>query len=455
MSSFFARNLKRSYPIVDSAEGVWVTDTSGLRYLDGCSGAIAANLGHGLPQINDALLRQLKKVSFAHTSQFLSQPALDLAEQLISLAPGSFRNGRVSFASGGSEAVETALKLGRAYYCERDGENNRTLFISRWNSYHGGTFGALGVTGHPARRKPYYGLLREQPHIRPAYPYRCDCGHGPGACVSTDCALTAANELEKTILRLGAENIVGFIGEPVVGAALGAVAPLDAYWPRVREICTKYGILLIADEVMTGLGRCGANFAMDRWGVEPDIIIVGKGLAAGYVPLSGVLAASHVVAPFLADKSSGIFEHGFTYSGHPLACAAGLAVAKYMQDNQIVESVRSRESSFRKRLDEFRKFGFVGDVRSTGFMAGIEFVADQQSKAPFPAEMKVHRVVADAALKAGLLVYPGAGFIDGGLGDHVMVAPPLNISDLDMDTLFERLGQAFSSVEKQVLAACT
>jgi adenosylmethionine-8-amino-7-oxononanoate aminotransferase len=205
---------------------------------------------------------------------------------------------------------------------------------------------------------------------------------------------------------------------------------------------------------MTGLGRCGTNFALDRWGVEPDIIVVGKGLAAGYMPLSAVIASPKVVAPFLAEKSSGAFEHGFTYSGHPLACAAGLAVNDYLREHEIVQSVAARSNDFSARMQGLMKYDFVGDVRVSGFLGGIEFVSDRITKAPFPAQAKVNRVVADAAWQAGLIVYPGAGFLPGGTGDHIMVAPPLNISDDDMDTLFSRLDQVFATVDKQILSAC-
>lgn len=454
MSSFFARNLKRSYPLVSSAEGAWIRDVAGNTYLDACSGAVAANLGHGVPEIKAAIAQQLDRVAFAHTSQFISEPALALADKLIKLAPASFHGGRVYFSSGGSEAVETALKLARSYYVERDGgSTTRTVFISRWNSYHGSTFGTLSVTGHPARRKPYYGMLREQPHICAAYPYRCQCGVGPGTCDSIQCSLQRANELEIEIRRVGAENVIAFIAEPIVGAALGAVGPVGPYWQRIREICDRHDILFIADEVMTGLGRAGKNFALDRWDVEPDIIVVGKGLAAGYLPLSAVIASPNVVAPFLSEESSGAFEHGFTYSGHPVACAAGLAVIDYMQQHGTISSVAIREDDFRSRMRAMSEFDFVGDVRAYGFMGGLEFVADRASKTPFPVELKLHRMVADEAMAQGLIVYPGAGFVDGGSGDHIMVAPPLNISKDDMDTLFVKLTKVLTAVGSKITNA--
>lgn len=448
MSSFFSRNLKRHYPTVKSASGCWITDEQGHRFLDGCSGAVSANLGHGCGPIQEAIRAQLQEVAFAHTSQFVSQPALKLADQLIALAPGNFKGGRVYFVSGGSEAVETALKMARSYFIERDGVTNKQLVISRWNSYHGSTFGAMSVTGHPARRKPYLPLLNDQPHIDPAYPYRCSCANTQ-ACTSEECGRRLADRLEEAIQRLGSENVVAFLAEPVVGAALGAVAPQPGYWKRVEEICRRHDILFIADEVMTGLGRCGANFAVDLWGVQPDIIVAGKGLAAGYMPLAAVLASATVAAAF--ERGSGVFEHGFTYSGHPLSCAAGLAAIEFLKAEKLVQRVAERSVDFQHRLEDLCKFDMVGDVRSTGFLGGIEFVRDKRSKEPFEKVQSVSRKVAEAAWHEGLIVYPGAGFLSGGRGDHVIIAPPFTIADAEIETLFARLEVALQAVSKQLL----
>lgn len=453
MSSLFTRNLKRQYAVIDSANGSWLQDSAGNKYLDGCSGAVCANLGHGLPEVKAALEAQLGRVAFAHTSQFVSESAQILSASLVEMAGTRFVGGKVYFAGGGSEAVETALKLARAYCVEADPQTRKTVFISRRNSYHGSTFGALSVTGHPARTSPYQEMLVSQPKISPSYPYRCVCG-APDQCARTECGIAAAMELQTEIEQIGAERVVAFIAEPIVGAALGAVAPHASYWAKIREICTKYNILLIADEVMTGLGRCGSNLALERWGVCADIVVLGKGLAAGYMPLSAVLASADVVAPFLSEQSSGAFEHGFTYSGHPLSCAAGVAVNNYLRTNRVVESVAARADEFRARLELMREHEFVGDVRCTGFLGGLEFVANRKTKEPFPKELRLHRVIADTAWDAGLLLYPGAAFLPGGRGDHVMVAPPLNISDADMDVLFSKLEKVFKAVGKQLTAAC-
>ncbi len=449
MSNFFYRNFKRSYPTISSAKGVWVNDTEGNSYLDGCSGAIVANLGHGILEINDAISRQLSQVAFAHTSQFVSQATLDLSKLIVDLAPQQLQTGaRVYFTSGGSESVETALKMARAHFVER-GDNNRDTVISRKSSYHGSTAGALSATGHPARRKLYLPLLRAQPQISAVYPYRCTC-RTQGVCNKAECTLKAADELESAILAAGPDKVMAFIGEPVVGAAIGAAAPGDGYWERIRQICTKYGVLLIADEVMTGLGRLGSNFGLDLWGVVPDIICLGKGLSAGYLPLGAVLASPQVVESF--ENNSGIFEHGFTYSGHPVSCAAGVAAIDYLKQHGLVARVASRESEFFAALKQLFKFEIVGDVRGRGFMAGIELVADRQTKQPFAPEPRVSQLVRAEAAKVGLLVYPGSGSIDGINGDHIMVAPPFTITDQELEELFKRLEIALKAAMMSVMA---
>jgi adenosylmethionine-8-amino-7-oxononanoate aminotransferase len=449
-SSFFARNLKRSYPMVESASGVWITDTTGRQFLDGCSGAVVANLGHGVVEIAEAVKSQLDKVAFAHTSQFISQPGLQLAERLIGLAPSNFHEGgRAYFVSGGSEAVETALKMARSFFLERDKTTSKHLVVSRWNSYHGGTFGAMQVTGHPARRKPYLPMLKDQPHISPAYPYRCPC-QSTSTCTSERCGRQIADELESAILHYGAENVLAFIAEPVVGAALGAVSAHPGYWTRIEEICRTHDVLFIADEVMTGLGRCGANFAVDLFDVQPDIIVAGKGLAAGYMPLAAVLASKRIVDAFLAG--SGVFEHGFTYSGHPLSCAAGLAAVDMLVGKRLVAEVAGRSADFHLRLKALQdRFEIVGDARSVGFLGALELVQNRAGKTPFAPAQMIHRKLADAALEQGLLIYPGTGFVADRAGDHVMVAPPFNITNNEMDTLFERLDAALNAVSKQIL----
>lgn len=443
MSSFFYRNLKRQYPEISSGKGSWVVDCDGRRYLDACSGAVVCNIGHGVVEINEAIQQQLSQIAFAHSSQFVSEPALLLAERLISKAPSRFRNGgRAYFVSGGSEAIETALKMARGYFYEQ-GMVQKRIAIARRSSYHGSTHGALSVTGHPSRRAPYLPMLVDSPHISPSYPYRCPC-ESPATCVSEACGLTLANELEETILKLGAENVMAFVAEPVVGAALGAVAPHPGYFRRVREICDAHNVLLIADEVMTGMGRLGAEHGLSHFGIEADLIALGKGLAAGYMPLAAVLASRKVVAAF--EANSGVFEHGFTYSAHPVSCAAGLAVLRYLDEHLLVARVAEWESKVSQNLEGCFESGIVGDLRGKGFLWGLEIVSDRPSKLPFKANLRVSQGLAEAAANLGLLVYPGSGSVAGTGGDHVLVAPPFNLSEDDLEELTVRLKTALEHV---------
>ncbi len=443
VSSLFFRNLKREYPQISHGKGVWVTDKNNKSYLDACSGAVVANIGHGVAEINDAISQQLSQIAFAHTSQFISEPALKLAQELIDMAPSRFNpGGRAYFVSGGSEAIETAIKMARGYFFEK-GLYDKSVIVSRWNSYHGSTLGALAATGHPARRTPYLPLLAAHPHVTASFPYRCPCG-ARGNCQSEQCGIALANELEQVILQAGAEKVMAFVAEPVVGAALGAVAPHPGYFKRIREICDEHDVLLIADEVMTGLGRVGAPFGLSLFGVEADIIALGKGLSAGYMPLGAVLASAKVVAAF--EMGSAVFEHGFTYSGHPLACAAGVAVLNYMKQHRLIDRVLSLESKLRADLGCLSETEIVGDLRGKGFLLALEFVSDKEQKTPFNHNLRVSQKVAVEAAKLGLLVYPGSGTADGFRGDHLIVAPPFTISEDELAELCARLLQAVENV---------
>lgn len=445
---FFYRNLKRQYPTISSGTGVWLTDSQAKQYLDGCSGAVVANIGHGVSEVNEAINDQLRRVAFAHSSQFVSEAALNLAEKLIKMAPSGFNpGGRTYFVSGGSEAVETALKMARAYFYEM-GATQKHIVISRRNSYHGSTQGALSATGHPARRKPYLPLLAGNPQVSPSYPYRCACG-AAGVCSSAVCGKRLADELEAAIVQAGPENVMAFIAEPVVGAALGAVPPHPDYFKHVREVCNRHSVLLIADEVMTGLGRIGADFGLSLFGVEADIIALGKGLSAGYMPLGAVLASKRVVSAF--ENGTGIFEHGFTYSAHPTACAAGLAVLEYMEANQLTKRVGELELRLKDGLSAVAAgSAIVGDVRGKGFLWGMEFVCDREAKSPFPSELKLSQNLAAEAASQGLLIYPGSGSIDGASGDHVIVAPPYTASEAELDKLFELLSVSVKNIAQAI-----
>lgn len=446
--NFFFRNFKKQYPTAASGQGVWIWDSAGNKYLDASSGAIVANIGHGVERVAEAVHIQMSRISFAHTSQFVSEPGLELSRRLVDIV--GVENGSVYFTSGGSEAVESSLKLARTYHLETGG-NDRVLCISRRPSYHGSTFGALTVSGHPARRKPYEPLLDSsmkfkdgKPYfINQPYPYRCRCGSHE-VCNRIECAKSYAAELEELILEAGPEHVMAFIAEPVVGAAMGALVPHDGYWKEIRSICTKYGVLFIADEVMAGLGRIGEKVALDAWDVKPDIVALGKGLASGYLPLGAVVCTERVADAIRGG--SGIFEHGFTYSGHPVSCAAGVAVVDYMQEHKLIERVKAKESDFFSLLSNLKGYDIVGNIRGKGFLAGIEFVADRSTKEPFPANMSVSQMVTREAHAFGLIVYPGSAFLEGGRGDHILVAPPLNITDDELEEMEKRLNKALSSV---------
>ncbi len=450
MGSLFYRNLKRNYPKISFGRGVWLTDKQNKSYLDGCSGAVVANVGHGVSEVNEAIAEQLSRIAFAHSSQFVSDASEDLAERLISKAPSRFQNGgKAYFVSGGSEAIETAIKMARGFFFEK-GLYEKSIVISRWNSYHGSTIGALSATGHPARRTPYQPLLADDPHISPAYPYRCSCGSN-SPCDSEKCAIELADELEAAISKVGSEKVLAFVVEPVVGAALGAVAPQAGYFKRIREICDRHGVLLIADEVMTGLGRIGADFGLAVFDIEADIIALGKGLSAGYMPLGAVLASAAVADVFA--RGTGVFEHGFTYSAHPVACAAGVAVMKYMDEHNLNHKVGQLETELRGGLSGLKQDASVGDVRGKGFLWGVEFVSDRESKSPFAHTLRFSHKVAAAAAELGLLVYPGSGSVDGVRGDHIIVAPPYTITVEELGELFSRLSKAVSSVSKSLAEA--
>jgi hypothetical protein len=431
------RGARRPHPMVERAEGVYLYDTEGRRYLDASGGAVVVNVGHGLREIADALADQAARVAYAHPSVFTSRPAeayaAALAEVVTLPAPRFF------FLSSGSEAVETAIKLARQIQLER-GRPGRYLIISRWQSYHGTTLGALAVAGKPKMRRPFGPMLADVPHIPPPYCYRC-----PYRLSYPACDLRCAGALDREIERVGVDNVAAFIAEPVSGATLGAVVPPPGYWPRVREICDRHDVLLIADEVMTGFGRTGRWFAMEHWDVVPDVVAMSKGTAGGYAPLAVTAARGQLVDAIV--EGSGDFVHGGTFSHHPVTTAAGLATLRYLQEHDLVAaSARKGRVLEWKLRDGLGDLPSVGDVRGVGLMWGVEFVADRESKAPFPAEAHTAQRVADAALERGLLVYPSGGCVDGTAGDHVTLGPPFIITEEQMDELVELLREAIEEV---------
>jgi adenosylmethionine-8-amino-7-oxononanoate aminotransferase len=419
-SALFPRNFRKDYPVAERGEGCWIIDRQGRRFLDASGQAAVVSIGHGVAEIGRAMAEQASRIAFAHTTQFHSESAERLAARLLALAPASFRGGRVYFTSGGSEATETAIKLARQFHLE-SGQAARYRVVSRRQSYHGSTLGAMSVSGNVARRAPYQPLLAEWGHVAPCFCYHCPFGKQ-----FPDCAVACADDLGDFLRQDDGASVAAFIFEPVVGATLGAAVPPDGYVQRIAEICSKRGILLIADEIMSGMGRTGKPFAMQHWNVEPDIILVGKGIASGYAPLGAVLVSARVVEAF--ERGSGAFQHGFTYQAHPVATAAGNAVLDYVESQQLWQRVAPAGERLRAELAAIKQHRNVAEIRGLGLLFGIEFVKDKSTREPFPREQNIAERVRQAAFDEGVLVYPTQGCVDGERGDHILLAPPFIVS---------------------------
>lgn len=442
--TLFPRSFKTQYLTAERGEGIYIYDKDGKKYLDGCSGALICNLGHCVPEIIEAVTNQLHKIEFAHTSRWKLDVIDEAARELASLAPEGMDY--VWFACGGSEANETALKLARQYFVERDGgESTKRVVISRWNSYHGSTIGTMGVGGSVPRRRIYAPLFIETPKISATYYYRC-----PDKISELQFGERCARELEETIKRVGPQNVSAFMAEPIVGSTVGALVPPDNYWPLIRKICDDYDVLLIADEVMTGMGRTGKNFCLEHWNVKPDLMSSAKGMAAGYVPTGGVIA-SNFIAETIRD-GSGAFTHGHTYTGNPLSGAATAAVVKYMKKHRLVEHVASLEGKLRDGLKRIgAKNPMVGDVRGKGFMWGFELVQDKDSKCPFPKAKAAANVAMKECLDRGLVIYPGGGMVDWINGDNFLIAPPLVTTSEQIDELLSILEEGLKAAAEKLL----
>ena len=437
-SGLFPRNFKKIFPIASRGEGCWIISSDGRRFLDASGQAAVVSIGHGVPEIGRAMAEQSSQIAFAHTSQFHTAPAEKLAEHLLAMAPPNFRNGRVYFTSGGSEATETAIKLARQFHLE-SGQKDRYRVLSRRQSYHGSTLGAMSVSGNVARRAPYEPLLAEWGHIAP-----CFCYHCPFEKTFPQCALACANDLEVHLLQHEPEKAAAFIFEPVVGATLGAAVPPEGYAARIAEICHNNGILLIADEVMTGMGRTGKPFAAQHWNIEPDIILVGKGIASGYAPLGAVLVSARVVAAF--ERGSGAFIHGFTYQAHPVCTAAGNAVLDYLESYKLFDRVVPAGKNLRDALSFLQSHPNVGDVRGLGLLFGVEFVKNKATREPFPREKNIAEKIRQACLEENVLTYPTQGCVDGLRGDHILLAPPFTISSEECARIARALQSALAKV---------
>lgn len=436
MSHVLHRKLSSNPPVAATGDGLYIVDAGGKQYLDACGGAAVSILGHSNARVIEAIQRQAAKLPYAHTAFFTTQVLEDLADTLVANAPGM---DKALFVSGGSEAIEAALKLSRQYFVEI-GEPQRRFFIARKQSYHGNTLGALAVGGNQWRRQPFTPLLVEGHHISPCYEYRWrDAGETREAF-----ALRVADELEAMILQLGAENVAGFIAETVVGATSGAVTAVPGYFTRIREICDRYGIHLILDEVMCGMGRTGSLFAYEQEGIVPDMVTIAKGLAAGYEPIGALLSKQNVIAAIQAG--SGFFQHGHTFMGHALAAAAALATLQVIRDDNLLANVVTRGRSLQAKLKTaLGEHAHVGDIRGRGLFIGIEFVSDRQNKVPFDSDLKLHQIIKAQAMREGLLCYAMGGTVDGKLGDHVLIAPAYTLDVSHEDEIVTKLSCAINA----------
>ncbi|WBY01599.1 aspartate aminotransferase family protein [Ramlibacter tataouinensis] len=432
------RHLHHLPPVAVSAEGVWITDREGRRYLDASGGAAVSCLGHGHPDVLAAMHAQTDRIAYAHTSFFTTDVAEELARELVRTGPAG--TSHAYFVSGGSEAVEAALKLARQYFLEI-GQPQRSHFIARRQSYHGNTLGALAVGGNAWRREPFAPILMPATHVSPCYPYReLQPGETP-----EQYGRRLARELEEAILRVGADQVIAFIAETVGGATAGVLTPVPGYFKAVREVCDRHGVLLILDEVMCGMGRTGTLHACEQEGVVPDLITIAKGLGGGYQPIGAVLAQQRIVEAM--SRGSGFFQHGHTYLGHPVACAAALAVQRVIERDGLLAQVRRRGDFLHGLLQEtFGAHPHVGDIRGRGLFWGIELVRDRASKAPFDPALKVHARLKKQAMALGLMVYPMGGTVDGHYGDHLLLAPPFVASESELGLVAQRLHAALEAV---------
>lgn len=442
-SALLRRSFRKSFPPAVRGEGVYLWDSRGKQYLDFASSAAVNFVGHGNAAIVAAMTAQARSLEFVHGSQFSTPVAEEYAQSLLAFAGEHFRGGAVYFCSGGSEAVEAALKLARQYQVEI-GNFGRSEVVSRNQSYHGATLGAVAVSRNKKRREIYRPMVREFSSVGTPYCYRCayDCTDG-----CANCGQEYALEIEAAIAASEGKT-AAVILEPVSGATLGAVVPPPGYLKRVAEICRREEVLLIADEVMSGVGRTGRNFAADHWDVVPDIIVTAKGLSSGYAPLGAVIISPNIVEAIATG--SGAFVHGFTYSSHPISLAAGNAVLDCIKRTDLVQAADSERegtagNNLKSALIQLRAVPSVGDVRGIGLLWAVEFVSDQASKTPFPAEKNFAGLVTQAAAERGLLVYPVQGCVDGDCGDHIMIAPPAIITPEQTAWAVEQLATAIST----------
>ena len=437
-SNIFPRHTSYDLPYAVRGDGCYIIDKNDKRYLDASGGAAVSCLGHSDITVRNAIIEQTKKLAFAHTSFFTSDPAEKLANLLAENSPKGLN--KVYFVSSGSEAVEASLKLARQYFVEI-GEPERHRVISRKQSYHGNTLGALAAGGNIWRRSFFEKILVDTSLISPCYPYR----HQNVNETEIDYGLRVANELEEEIKILGPQNVMAFIAETVVGATAGALTPVPGYFKRIREICDKYGVLLILDEVMCGMGRTGSLFACEEENIIPDIVTIAKGLGAGYQPIGAMLCQDFIYDSIA--NGSGFFQHGHTYLGHPIACAASLAVLTKLINENMCKKVKDKGEILQKILErDLGQSQFVGDIRGRGLFRGIEIVKDRSTKEPFSKKLNVANKIKKEALNLGLICYPMQGTVDGVIGDHILIAPPFIINEDEINEISSKLKTTIENI---------
>lgn len=437
MSAVFHRHLLRAPPVAVGGSGVYLTDAQGKQYIDASGGAAVSCLGHAHPDVLAAMHAQIDQLAYAHTSFFTTEVAEKLADHLVADAPKGLSY--AYFVSGGSEAMEAAMKMARQYFVEI-GQPQRQHFMARRQSYHGNTLGALAVGGNQWRRAPFAPILIDATHVAPCYPYREQRADE----TPVQYGVRLAQELEAAIVHLGKDAVIAFVAETVGGATAGVLAPVPGYFQAVREVCDRYGVLLILDEVMCGMGRTGTRYACEQDDVVPDLLAIAKGLGGGYQPIGAVLAHHKIVQAM--RQGSGFFQHGHTYLGHPVACAAALAVQQVIVRDGLLAQVRARGCYLKALLEKtFQSHPHVGDIRGRGLFLGVELVKSRTTKAPFNPQIQLHAHIKKHAMQGGLLVYPMGGTVDGLQGDHVLLAPPFICTEANIDMIVERLATAIDS----------
>ncbi|MDE1181630.1 aspartate aminotransferase family protein [Paraburkholderia sp.] len=437
MSTVFHRMPKQALPVAVAGDGIEIIDSTGKRYIDASGGAAVSCLGHSNQRVIDAMRRQSQQLPYAHTSFFTTHAAEELAQRLVDGAPAGL--GHVYFVSGGSEAIEAALKLARQYFVET-GQPQRRHFIARRQSYHGNTLGALAIGGNAWRREPFLPILIEAHHVSPCYAYREQRADETEEAF----AQRLADELEQKILELGAETVAAFVAETVVGATAGAVPPVRDYLRKIRAVCNRYGVLLILDEIMCGMGRTGHLYACDEDGVTPDLLTIAKGLGAGYQPIGATLVSDRIYDAIVGG--SGFFQHGHTYLAHATACAAALEVQRVIAEDKLLDNVLARGEQLRTQLrGHYAQHPHIGDVRGRGLFVGVELVRDRETKTPFDPSLKLHGAIRREAFARGLMVYPMGGTVDGRIGDHVLLAPPFICTAQNIDAIVDRLADSIEA----------